>query len=180
MKREESEKKSRMISFCAIIAALGTVVMLTGGLVPVFTYCSPIIASVLLISVLEEYGTRESWMVWAVTSALSVLIGIDKEAAFFYLFLGWYPIVKPAFDRIPSLPLRTAAKLLLFILSIAVMYALICFVFLLGEVISSFSAVLWVNLLFFAALALVMLLYDRTLAGLHVFYRRRIRKIIRT
>ena len=179
MRREESESVSRIVSFCAIIAALGTVVMLTGGLVPVFTYCSPIIASVLLISVLEEYGKREAWMVWGVTSVLSLLIGIDKEAAFFYLFLGWYPILKPAFDRIPSMLLRTGAKLLAFILSILAMYALICFVFQLGEVISSFSALLWVNLLFFAALALVMLLYDRTLIGLHVFYRRRIQKVIR-
>lgn len=179
MRRDESEKKSRMISFCAIIAALGSVVMLTGGLVPVFTYCSPIIASILLISVLEEYSAREAWMVWAVTSALSLLIGIDKEAAFFYLFLGWYPIVKPAFDRIPSRVLKTAVKLLVFILSILAMYALICFVFQLVDVISSFSAVLWINLLFFAALALVMLLYDRTLTGLHAFYKRRIRRIIR-
>jgi len=179
MWREKSEKQSLKLSFCAIIAALGTVIMLTGGLIPVFTYCSPIIASVLLISVLDEYGAREAWMVWAVTSTLSLLIGIDKEAAFFYLFLGWYPIVKPAFDRIPSRSLRTAAKLLVFILSIVAMYALICFVFQLSEVISSFSAVLWINLLFFAALALVMLLYDRTLIGLHAFYQRRIRKIIR-
>lgn len=179
MRRDESEKKSRMISFCAIIAALGSVVMLTGGLVPVFTYCSPIIASILLISVLEEYSAREAWMVWAVTSALSLLIGIDKEAAFFYLFLGWYPIVKLAFDRIPSRVLKTAVKLLVFILSILAMYALICFVFQLVDVIISFSAVLWINLLFFAALALVMLLYDRTLTGLHAFYKRRIRRIIR-
>lgn len=107
MRREESEKKSKMISFCAILTALGTVIMLTGGLIPVFTYCSPVLASVLLIAVLEEYGTQEAWMVWAVTSALSLLIGIDKEAAFFYLFLGWYPIVRSAFDKIPSRVLRT-------------------------------------------------------------------------
>ena len=179
MRREEAEKESRVLSFCAIIAALGTVIMLTGGLVPVFTYCSPVIASVLLISVLEEYSAREAWMVWAVTSALSLLIGIDKEAAFFYLFLGWYPILKPAFDRIPSGLLRIGAKLLVFALCIAAMYALICFVFQLSEVIGSFSAVMWINVLFFAALAMVMMLYDRTLAGLHVFYRRRIRRFVR-
>ena len=57
--------------------------------------------------------------------------------------------------------------------------ALICFVFQLSEVISSFSAILLINLLFFAALALVMMLYDRTLNGLHVFYRRRIRRIVK-
>ena len=179
LRREESEKKSKMISFCAILTALGTVIMLTGGLIPVFTYCSPVLASVLLIAVLEEYGTREAWMVWAVTSALSLLIGIDKEAAFFYLFLGWYPIVRSAFDKIPSRVLRTGTKLLVFMLSILAMYGLICFVFQLGDVISSFSAVMWINLLFFAALAVIMLLYDRTLPGLRKFYLRSLRRILR-
>ena len=54
---------SRKIAFCAMIAALGSVVMLSGGLIPVFTYCSPLIASILLISVLEEYSAAEAWMV---------------------------------------------------------------------------------------------------------------------
>ena len=163
------------ISFCAMITALGSAVMLMGGLVPVFTYCSPIIGSLLLISILEEYTSREAWMVWAVTSALTMLIGIDKEASFFYLFLGWYPIVKPLLDRIPSPHLRLAAKTILFTLSIGIMYALICFVFQLSEVVSSFSVLVWVNLLFFAGLVLVMLIYDRTLISLRLFYRYRIR-----
>ena len=35
------QKKGRAytIAFCSLMAALGTVLMLTGGLVPVMTYC---------------------------------------------------------------------------------------------------------------------------------------------
>ena len=162
-----------------MIAALGSVVMLSGGLIPVFTYCSPLIASILLVSVLEEYSPAEAWMVWAVTAVLSLLIGIDKEASFFYVFLGWYPIMKPALDRIPGRIVRLLIKTLIFLAAIGAMYAMICFVFQLSEVLSSFSPVFWINLLFFAALVLVMLLFDRTLAGLHRFYRMRIQNRVK-
>lgn len=172
---DKNRQGSRPIAFCAVMAALSVTVMLTGGLVPVFTYCSPLLASVLLIPVLTEYGTQKGWMVWAVSSILTLIIGIDKEAAFFYLFLGWYPILKPVFDRIRRTPARFAAKTLVFSAAVGAMYLLICFVFQIGEIMESFSALLWVNLLFFAALVAVMLLYDRALAGIYAFYCVRIR-----
>jgi riboflavin transporter FmnP len=92
MENERQKPKSRPLAFCAMMAALGTMLMLTGGLIPVLTYCSPLLASFCLIPALDAYGKRNAWMVWAVTSALSLLIGVDKEASLFYLFLGWYPI----------------------------------------------------------------------------------------
>ena len=179
MDQEKDRVNSRTIAFCAMMAALGTVIMLTGGLIPVFTYCSPLLAAVLLIPVLEEYGAKWAWMVWIVTAGLSMLIGVDKEAAFFYLFLGWYPILKPVFDRIPSGILRFAGKTLVFSASIGAMYALICFVFQIEEITGTFSALMWVNLLFFLILVTVMLLFDRTLIGLHVIYRKRFQRKIR-
>ena len=89
-----------MVAFCALMAALGTALMTTGGLIPIATYCSPLLAGILLLPVLYEFGRREGWMVWAVTAALSLILSPDKEAGSMYLFLGWYPILKPAFDRI--------------------------------------------------------------------------------
>ena len=161
------------IAFCAMMAALGTVIMLTGGLIPVLTYCSPLIAAILLVPVLDQYGRKEAWMVWAVTATLSLLIGVDKEASFFYLFLGWYPILKPLFDAVSSPVLRFLGKLLTFTFAIGAMYALIFFVFQIDDIIESFSALFWINLLFFVGLAAVMLLYDRLLIGIWITYRRR-------
>lgn len=166
--------KSRPIAFCAMMAALGVAIMLSGGLVPVFTYCSPLISSLLLIPVLFEYGTGKAWMVWFVTSVLSLLIGADKEAAFFYIFLGWYPAVKPYADRISGKALRMLIKILLFSTSISAMYALTCFVFRIGEILDSFSASKWINAGFLAALVLVMLLYDTVLVRAAYLYHRRL------
>ena len=71
------------VAFCSLMAALGAVMMLTGGLVPVMTYCSPLLAGVLLIPVLREHGRKWAWLVWIVTAALSMILSADKEAAFF-------------------------------------------------------------------------------------------------
>ena len=176
--RKKRQNGSRMIAFCAMMAALGTVIMLAGGLIPVLTYCSPLLASVLLIPVTEEYDSGKAWMVWAVTAVLSMMVGVDKEAAFFYLFLGWYPILKPFFDRIPSKVVRFLIKTAVFAAAVGIMYALLCFVLQIGEILESFDAALWINVLFFVALVAVMLLFDRSLTGLHIIYRKRIREKI--
>lgn len=173
MSPKEQKMTSKSIAFCAMIAALGTVIMLTGGLVPVFTYCSPLIAALLLIPVLDQYGRKAGWMVWAVTAMLSLLIGVDKEASFFYLFLGWYPILKPYYDAVSSRILRFLWKFLTFSAAIGAMYAVIFFVFRIDDIMESFSALFWINLLFFIGLAAVMLLYDRLLVGIWITYRRR-------
>lgn len=163
--------KSRPVAFCAMMAAVGAVIMLTGGLVPVFTYCSPLIASLLLIPVLFAYGPGKAWAVWFVTAVLSLLTGADKEAAFFYLFLGWYPAFKPYADRIPSRALCVLAKAGIFSACVAAMYGLTCFVFRIGDIIDSFSASKWINAGFLAALVLVMLLYDTVLVRVAFLYR---------
>ena len=74
--------------------------MMAAGLIPVLTYCSPLIASLFLIPILREFGKGRAWMTWAVTAALSAILCADKEAAFFYIFLGFYPILKPSFDKL--------------------------------------------------------------------------------
>ena len=64
--REQSRKSSWSIAFCALMAALGAVIMTAGGLIPVATYCSPMIAGVLLLPVMSELGDRWAWMTWIV------------------------------------------------------------------------------------------------------------------
>lgn len=172
--------ETHKVAFCSIMAALGTVIMLTGGLIPVFTYCSPLIAALLLIPVSQEAGNGYSWMVWLVTGLLSMLIGIDKEAAFFYIFLGYYPIIRPAINRISSGFLRFAVKLLLFAGAVCAMYALICFVFKIDDIINSFSASRWINASIILAVIICMMIYDRALVNLTGYYNIKLRpKLIR-
>ena len=169
-----------MTALCSLLAALGTAAMLASGLIPVLTYCSPMAAGLLLIPVLREYGDGRAWMTWAVTAALSLILCADKEAAFFYLFTGFYPILRRHMDRIAAGWLRFGAKLLFFALALGGMYALLIFVLRLDGVVSEFaSAGLWLNLGLYLALTAVMMVYDRAVRGIEMLYLIRLRPRLR-
>ncbi len=168
--------KSWTIALCALLCALGAALMTAGGLIPVATYCTPLLAGLLLLPVPCEFSRREAWMVWAVTSALTLMLSPDREAGAMYLFLGWYPIVKPAFDRIRPPALSVLAKLLLFAAAFAAMYAVLLFVLQLAPVIEEMQTLgLAMELALDAMLIVVMLLYDFLLARLRILYLRRLR-----
>ena len=160
------------VALCALFAALGAAVMMAAGLIPVLTYCSPLIASLFLIPILREFGKGRAWMTWAVTAALSAILCADKEAAFFYIFLGFYPILKPSFDRLGK-P-GWIVKLLYFAAALAAMYGLILFVLRLDVEIegTGFMVALYITL------AAVMLLFDFVLQRLTFLYDARIRKYL--
>lgn len=173
---EREARRSFKIAFCSLMAALGTGLMMTGGLIPVLTYCSPLLAGVLLIPVLREYGARWALLVWAVTAALTLILCADKEAAFFYLFLGCYPVFKGTLDRLKPRALSFFCKLIYIALALGAMYGLISLVFRLDvgmeelEELGRFAA-----LAFYALLAVTMLIYDRALRNLALLYEYRLR-----
>lgn len=174
--REQSRKSSRSVAFCALMAALGAVIMTAGGLIPVATYCSPMIAGVLLLPVMSELGDRWAWMTWAVTAALALLLSVDREAAFLYCFLGYYPILRPYLDAVKPKAARFLLKLVFFALTLGAMYTLLLWVFQLSSLLEDFSGFsFWMNALFFAALVAVMMIYDVALARLHLFWLVRLR-----
>ncbi len=177
---EHELRASFMVAFCSLMAALGTGLMMTGGLIPVLTYCSPLLAGALLIPVLREYGTKWALLVWAVTALLTLILCADKEAAFFYLFLGCYPIWKGPLDRVKPRGLSLLCKLLYIVPALAAMYGLITLVFRLDigmeelEDLGRYAA-----LAFYALLAVTMLIYDRALRNLALLYEYRLRPKLR-
>ena len=178
--RQKMKQESYRIAFCALMAALGTALMALGGLIPIATYCSPMLASVLLIPVLYEWGKREAWMVWAVCAALSLLLCPDKESAFLYLFLGFYPILRPRLDAVRPKALSFLLKLLFFALMLGIMYALLIWLFQLEALLEDVRAVSWImNLLFFVMLVAVMMIYDLAFGWLCLVYQYRIRPRLR-
>ena len=52
------------LSLSALMAALGTVLMLSSNLIPVLTYVAPMLASLTLIPILTEFGKKYAWMTW--------------------------------------------------------------------------------------------------------------------
>lgn len=121
-----------------VMAALAVVIMCLGGLVPFATFVCPMMCVILLMVVLKLTGVRVAWAWYVAVSILSVLMGPDKEAAAVFVFLGYYPIVKPWLDK---RKLAFLCKLALFNGAIFAMYSVLIYVLGLADVAAEFEDV---------------------------------------
>ena len=118
---------SRRMALGGVLAALGTGIMLLGGVIPAATFCCPVLASLALVPMREEAGARWAYLVWAATAILSLILSPDKESALLYAALGYYPVLKPKLDRLPGFR-RLVCKLALYNAAVCASYALMLFV----------------------------------------------------
>ena len=108
---QTKQSKTKQIALGGVLAALAVVILLLGGVIPIGTYLAPMLASLPLIVLLTELprGLCLGW--YAVVAILGATLCPDKETAFVFVFLGWYPVARPALDRLPRL-FRIGAKML--------------------------------------------------------------------
>ena len=118
------------------MAALAVVIMCLGGLIPVATYVCPMLCAVLLMIVLSQTGKKIAWAWYGAVAVLSLLLGPDKEAAAVFVFLGYYPIIKPWLDQ---RKLAFLWKLVLFNVAIFAMYGMLIYLFGLTDLASDFQ-----------------------------------------
>ena len=174
-RRSQSRYQSSKAAFCGLMVALSVSLMFSGGLIPISTYCVPMLCGVLLLPILLEYDKKTAWTAFIATALITLILGVDKEAAFFYLFFGYYPLLKWEIERIRNKRLRLPCKLAVFNMSIILMYGLLGFLFNMHALIEEFTqmgAVLLAGFLF--VFNLCMLLYDRLLFPLVFLYVNRI------
>ena len=109
-----------------VTASLAVVVMCLGGMIPLATYILPMLVCIELELIRTKLGKRGGWVWYCAVSLLALFLCPDKEAAAVYLFLGYYPLIKPVFDRKkhPIIPKR-----LLFNAATLTMYALLIHLF---------------------------------------------------
>ena len=115
MRRNEA----KAVALGSVLAALAIVIMCMGGLIPVATFVCPMLCMLILKIVLARCGSRMGWAWYAAVAILSLLLGPDKEAAAVFLFLGYYPIIKPWLD---GWKMQWLLKGLLFNCAILAMY----------------------------------------------------------
>lgn len=87
------------VALGGVLAALAVVIMSMGTLIPVATYVCPMLCALLLQVVLGQCGSRIAWAWYGAVAILSALLAPDKEAAAVFVFLGYYPILKPKLDK---------------------------------------------------------------------------------
>ena len=168
---------AKELALGGVFTALGVVCLCLGGVVPLALYACPILASAALLPIREICRSSVAWSCYAAIAILGALLGPDKEAAMLFVFLGYYPLLKPRLDAIRTRLPRLMAKLLLAVAAVGADYACLLFVLRLDTVTQELAgtapALLWVT----CALGLALFfLYDLTLERLTAFYQRRRRR----
>ena len=166
MRKTESQK----IALCGVLSALSVVVLLVGNVLQIGTYAAPMLASFLLIPVLEDYGKKYALLLYAVVSLLSLFLVPDKELVLFYvLVLGYYPVLRVRLNNIRRSVLRWMAKFGCF--NVAVLIVVLAP----PELVQEFAAEGTPMLLALLALGnLSFWLCDRALTAITPLYRQRI------
>ena len=113
---------AKEIALGGVLAALAVVIMSLGGMIPTATFVCPMVCCIILEMVRRICGVRVAWAWYGAVALLGLLMSPDKEAAAVFVFLGYYPILKPIFDRSR---LRLLWKLLFFNAAILAMYWLL-------------------------------------------------------
>lgn len=91
-------RNSRHMALGGVLGAVAVVIMCLGGLIPFATYICPMLCVLTLQIVVRTCGKRIGWAWYGAVSFLTSLLSPDKEAAAVFVFLGYYPMIKPQFD----------------------------------------------------------------------------------
>ena len=141
-----------------MLTATAVVIMCLGSLIPVNTYVCPVLCILITRVVLERCGRRIGWCYYIATAVLSLMLAPDREAALVYAFLGYYPMIRPFFEKLGVF--AWYAKLLLFTLAGGASYGMLLVVMGAGAAMSEGWVLTLVTVLLWDAL---FLLTDRLL-----------------
>lgn len=162
-------KKTKKLALCAMLAALGTVLLLLGSFIEIADLSAAALASFLVVFVFIELGGGWAVALWGVTALLSLLL-FPSGASVFYGVLGLYPLLKALYERLPRVP-EWILKLLTCNVILAVYILVGRFLLMLPDEIL-YGFMLYV----FVALAnLTFVLYDIAMSRLIVYYSLRLR-----
>ena len=97
---KERRNRTRTITVCAMLSALGVVVLYLGSFIDVLDASMAVVASVMSIVAVIEFGRSAAWSIYAVTAVLSLILLPNKSPAVMYAaFFGFYPILKEVFEK---------------------------------------------------------------------------------
>lgn len=135
--------QAKKVALGGVFAALALVIMCLVGLIPIATYVCPMFCAIICNIVLCYGGQRIAWAWYTSVAILSLLLAPDKEAAFIFVFLGYYPIIRPFFKK-PILGILL--KIFYFNLSVFIVYTLLIYLMGLDYLWTEFTEFGWIGL----------------------------------
>ncbi len=169
-------KKTAVIAFSGIAAAISVIFLSLGSVIWVFSYIMPIATGLFMIVLTDLFDRKTGFLTYLCVSVLSLILLNDKESALMYImFFGYYPILKEKFDRIKPKSLQIIAKLLLFNSSIIIAELICVYVFLIP-----FDDFLgkWGIVILLAMANILFLVYEKLFSALVLLYQNKLKKRI--
>ena len=179
--------RTKKITISAILSALGVVTQFLGAMIETLDLSMAALASFFCIFSVIELGGAYPWLIYAVTSVLSIVLMPYSLGGWFYLlFFGFYPILKEKIEALKR-PLSWGIKLI--VLNIALIFGtFIAYLLIFGKLENNsfFDAFFfvfggektgkWVAVGTYALFNGVFVLYDVALTRLITFYVFKLRK----
>ena len=140
-------RHSRQMALGGMLTAVSVVIMCLGSVIPINTYVCPVLCILVTRPVLDRCGRRIGWCYYLATAILSLLLAPDREAALVYAFLGYYPMIRPFFEKLG--PVKGVAKLVFFTLAGAAAYGVLLLVMGIGAamnegwLLTAVTVILW-------------------------------------
>ncbi len=126
----QKQNKTKQLVVCAMLSALGVVLLYLGAVIQVVDISMAVVASLTCVFAVIEYGKSAPWLVFGVTSVLSLILLPSKAPAIMYAcFFGFYPILKEKFERLRTVPCW-ALKEIVFNIALAIIAVILKFLLL--------------------------------------------------
>lgn len=166
--------QTKKLTVCAMLSALGVVLLWIGSAIEVVDVSMAVIASLFCVFAVIEYGGSAPWLIFAVTGLLSLILLPQKTPAVLYLlFFGYYPIIKERLEKKRRM-IAWIAKEIVFNGSLFLLLILSRFLLMGSE-----TEPLWMFVAVVVLAEIVFPVYDIALTRLISFYLFRIRSRLR-
>lgn len=167
-------KNSKVIAYSGVATALSVVMLFLGSIFWVLGYTMPLVASLVMIILLDSISQKSALLTFVSTSVISFILLNDKECVHLYiLFFGYYPLIR---DKINEIKPKFLSYLLKFVsFNAAMVLTQILCVYVFGI---SFDDMLgkWGIVVFALCLNLVFVVFDKLYTLLLRLYRIKLKK----
>lgn len=167
-------KNSKVIAYSGVATALSVVMLFLGSIFWVLGYTMPLVASLVMIILLDSISQKSALLTFISTSIISFILLNDKECVLLYiLFFGYYPLIRDKINDIKSKFLSYLLKFITFNAAMVLTQVLCVYVFgipfddMLGK---------WGIVLFVLCLNLVFVVFDKLYTLLLKLYRIKLKK----
>lgn len=167
-------KNSKIIAYSGVATALSVVMLFLGSIFWVLGYTMPLVASLVMIILLDSISQKSALLTFVSTSIISFILLNDKECVLLYiLFFGYYPLIRDKINDIKPKFLSYLLKFITFNAAMVLTQVLCVYVFgipfddMLGK---------WGIVLFVLCLNLVFVVFDKLYTLLLKLYRIKLKK----